>query len=247
MTESVVRRMKKPSQESIIKTYKTMTDERGGVPVGERVFTRETGIARYNWMGGYWRSWSAFQEAAGYAPNDPTRRTPDDIVLRRFAEFALERGETPSDADLSLKRKQDPSFPGKNAFRRWGSRDALLAAAAEYCENKPEFATVLDGLTQGNSARLDSRLTTNDVVGFVYLLRSGKHFKIGRTNAAGRRLRELAIQLPRKPDTVHVIETDDPEGIEAYWHRRFEEKRQGGEWFALTAEDVRAFKRRRFQ
>jgi len=239
--------MRKVTAESVIKTYKTLVSERGGAPIGERVFIRETGISRYHWMGGYWRSWSAFQEAAGYSPNDQTQKIPDEVVLRHFAELALERGEAPTEADLNIKRKQDPSFPGKMVFRRWGSRDALLDAVAEFCEGKEEFAPVLELLQQGSSNRLDLRLDALRVNGFVYLLRSGKNYKIGRTNAAGRRLRELAIQLPQKPDTVHVIETDDPEGIEQYWHRRFAEKRQGGEWFALTADDVRAFKRRRFQ
>ncbi len=87
--------MRKPSRESIVKTYRTFVNERGGDPIGERVFTRETGISRYNWMGGYWRSWSAFQEAAGYSPNDPTQKIPDEILLRRFAELTLERSEFP--------------------------------------------------------------------------------------------------------------------------------------------------------
>jgi len=51
--------------------------------------------------------------------------------------------------------------------------------------------------------------------------------------------------MPEKVAMIHVITTDDPTGIEAYWHKRFEAKRKNGEWFDLSREDVAAFKRRR--
>lgn len=82
--------------------------------------------------------------------------------------------------------------------------------------------------------------------GFVYLMKSGHFYKVGRSNSAGRREYELAIQLPEKAITVHTIRTDDPVGIEEYWHKRFDSKRKNGEWFALEASDVAAFRRRKF-
>ena len=84
------------------------------------------------------------------------------------------------------------------------------------------------------------------VEGFVYLIKSGRHFKIGKANSVESRHRQLRIQLPQAAAVVHRIRTDDPYGIESYWHRRFADKRLNGEWFALSVENVKLFKRRKF-
>jgi len=106
--------------------------------------------------------------------------------------------------------------------------------------------TICEPIAAESSPRTEKASMPQVVEGFVYLIKSGRHYKIGRSNSAGRREYELAIQLPDKATKVHEIRTDDPAGIEAYWHNRFAVKRRGGEWFDLDASDVNAFKRRKF-
>ena len=74
----------------------------------------------------------------------------------------------------------------------------------------------------------------------------GNKYKVGYTRDVGRRRAELAIQLPEPVTIVHELESDDPEGIEHYWHQRFkrEGKHLNGERFLLSSEDVAVFKRR---
>ena len=64
-------------------------------------------------------------------------------------------------------------------------------------------------------------------------MKSGKFYRIGRTNKLDRRQYEVGVQLPEEYQRVHSIQTDDPSGIEAYWHNRFHgDKRLNGDGFA---------------
>lgn len=77
-------------------------------------------------------------------------------------------------------------------------------------------------------------------------MKSGKNYKIGKTNSFNRRQYEIGLQMPKSIQPIHSIETDDPNGIELYWHNRFKEKRLNGEWFELSNDEVNIFKRRKF-
>jgi TetR/AcrR family fatty acid metabolism transcriptional regulator len=80
--------------------------------------------------------------------------------------------------------------------------------------------------------------------GFVYLLRGGDYYKIGRSEDVDKRIIQLASQLPFELELVHVIETDDVFLVEKLLLERFASKRTRGEWFALDDGDVAWIKAR---
>ena len=81
--------------------------------------------------------------------------------------------------------------------------------------------------------------------GYVYLMQFGSEYKIGTSNNVERRFRELRTQMPYEGRIIHTIATGDPEGIEAYWHQYYSGKRLKGEWFQLSSNDIRYFKKRK--
>ena len=165
-------------------------------------------------------------------------------------ELIRKLGHLPTVNEVLLAKRSDPSMPSYTVFsRRFGKTQPLLAAKVlEWCARHDGVDDVAEILARRvrTPAPAPREREPIEVVGSVYLFKSGRYYKIGHTNSEGRRERELAILMPEKGETVHAINTDDPAGIEAYWHRRFDSKRKGGEWFDLDAADVRAFKRRRF-
>lgn len=222
----------------------------GGTPLGREKFFSETGIKKSAWAGIYWARWSDALKEAGFAPNKMTSGLDRTYLIGKLVELIRQLGRLPSEYDMKLWRRKNPQYPGHKTFaNRLGAKAELVQKVYAYCRERAAFSDVVplcEAYISSSAVTVDTTSTGASADGYVYLLKAGRYYKIGRTNALGRREYELSIQLPGKAATVHSIRTDDPPGIEAYWHKRFEAKRRNGEWFALQASDVNAFRRRKF-
>lgn len=212
-------------------------------------FEGETGIRRSEWYGRFWRNWGEAVAAAGLASNEFQRPYDESVLLERFVDLTRELGRLPTEADLRIKGRVDKAFPCHTSFRRLGTWSDRLRKVVDYCTDRDSFREVVAFLAAQpveSGVASSAKRPRDEDFGSVYLMKSGRYYKIGRSNSVGRREGEIALQLPERTKLVHEIRTDDPAGIEAYWHRRFAERRKNGEWFELTSEDIAAFKRRRF-
>ncbi len=233
----------------ILDEIKRTAKANGGVPLGKGRFFNETGIKESDWRGKFWVRWSDAVREAGCAPNQKQTAYDEKVLLDRYVTVMRELGHFPVVAELRLRARSNPNFPSDKAFRRLGSKQQLAVKIQEYCEGRAGYEDIValcQEITYSPSIVPKDDSGSEEGFGFVYLLKAGRFYKIGRTNAVGRREYELAIQLPEKASTVHTIRTDDPVGIEAYWHKRFESRHKNGEWFELTGADVKAFRRRKF-
>lgn len=221
----------------------------GGKPLGWRKFASETGIKYSDWHGKHWVQWSEAIREAGLVPNQFQRSYDSSELIEKYASLARELGRLPVSGDLRMKARSDPEFPHDRPFRRLGGKRSLVAQLLEFCCGRKGYEDIVqlcEEYLANRPQESDGGGPGEEQIGFVYLMKSGRFYKIGRSNAPGRREYELGIQLPETTKTIHTIRTDDPTGIEEYWHKRFDAKRMKGEWFKLSAADVAAFKKRRF-
>ena len=77
----------------------------------------------------------------------------------------------------------------------------------------------------GEKEKDDVTDNSSSSVGEVYLYKRGKYYKIGHSKDPVRRGKEMRLELPEPLKLIHSFKTDDPSGVEAYWHKRFENKR----------------------
>ena len=237
-------------RDEFILEIRAIAAKNSGVPPGWQKFSSETRVSESSWRGKYWARWGDALIEAGFAPNKLNEKYDRVFLLTKLAELTMRLGRYPVVSEFKLSKQKDESLPSYEAFSQLGDKFRRIEALRKFVLSSSEFQEVAKLLPQKNEGvsddpeQVESGKEASD--GFVYMLKLGKRCKIGKTFSVPRRHREISLELPDKPDVVHSIRTDDPDGIEKYWHGRFEKKRTNGEWFALDAADIRAFKKRKF-
>lgn len=237
------------TKEHILAEIRRTAIANGGVSLGQARFSAETGIRYTDWHGKYWARFGDAVREAGFQANRMNAPYPDSELLEKLAALVRDLGKFPVAGELRLRARTDPSFPSHNVFHRLGNKAMIAAKLLNYAleHGYDDVASICSPLAVPPAEVEEDRSVSGALqFGSVYLLKSGRYYKVGRTNSIGRRERELAIQLPERAVVVHSIKTDDPAGIENYWRARFQDRRKNGEWFELRADDIAAFKRRKF-
>ena len=233
------------TKQDIINEIQKTAKQNGGVPLGIDRFAKETGISTWE-IGKHWARFGDAQQEAGFSPNQKMIAHDEEFLLSSFVDLMRELGQFPTRGEMRLKRSKQPDFPPDTVYyRRFGGKKSLAVKISEYAEKKvyDDVVKICQPIIESPEEEQEEDKDGGMAVGEVYLFKSGRYYKIGKTNDTVRRGAELRIQLPEKMDLIHSIKTDDPSGIEAYWHRRFESKRMKGEWFDLSSADIKAFKR----
>lgn len=235
-------------REQILSEIKRLANVNGGQPPGYKLFFRETGLGDHLWRGKFWARWSDALVEAGYSPNSWQERLDPEAVLTGVISACRHYGRFPTQDEVQLYRKANPAIPSEQAIKRhFGKRAELIAALARRASEDSQYADITPMLPTVAPSADEPMRPVRSREGFVYLFKSGDFYKVGRSDDLERRIKEVGIKLPEKLTPIHSIRTDDPSGIEAYWHRRFADKRANGEWFKLSSLDVSAFKKRKYQ
>lgn len=235
------------TRDEILAEIRRTAVDNGGRPLGFRKFEEVTGIGPYAW-GKYWAKFSEAQREAGYEPNTRNPALDPEFIIEKYIGLVRRLGTVPTFAEMRVERQRDPTFPDRKTFTRAGGKNEFLGKVIDYGRSKAEFADIVavcEAAYQASDEPLPAPSANGTPTGgFVYLAKGHRgEYKIGRTNLVDRRVSELGATLPIELELVHEIKTDDPGGVEAYWHRRFDSQRLKGEWFRLNASDVKAFKR----
>lgn len=243
------------TKEEILEAIRKATKGNGGTPLGISRFKNETGITDSEWQK-HWARFNDLKREAGVKVTPfPLSGFSDEHVFEQFILLTRELEKIPVTGELIVKHVHDQNFPSVAVFQRLFSRlggiHKFVIELLQYAENKSYKDIIKLCKSQLKKKKItkseDDTVETVETVDFayVYLGKRGYHYKVGVAKDLPRRKIQLEILQPEDFEYLHVIKTDDPYKIEAYWKARFSPKLIKGtkEWFKLNSSDIKAFKR----
>lgn len=236
------------NKEQIISDIKRVAKANGGNAPGFQKVASDTGLRKSDWYPNLWLRWGDALIEAGFQANVLNTAYDTNFLIEKYIGLIRVLGHFPIEGELRIKAKGDKDFPSHTAFSRLGTKQERIRKILKYCEGNLQFEDILkccESVTNSTQIYNEANILGSDKVGYVYLMQHGKSnvYKIGKTYNPVQREGQIRLEFPEKIEPIHYIKTDDPSGIEKYWHLRFANKRKEGEWFKLTIQDVSAFKR----
>jgi Meiotically up-regulated gene 113 len=232
-------------RERILAEIKRIAEANSGVAPGQSVFVKETGFKPHE-LDKYWARWGDAVEEAGLIAQEWNTKLDAAFFYPRLAEAIRHYKRIPTNRELQLFRNTHPEIPHSNTLRNhFDSKIQMSNLLRQWASMTEGYADIVALLPENQAPEKEKIDAVKE--GYVYLIKSGKRYKLGHSGTIERRFKEISVSLPDVATIYHHIRTDDPPGIESYWHRRFADKRLNGEWFDLNSSDLAAFRKRKYQ
>jgi hypothetical protein len=194
-------------RDQILNEIRRLATVNGGRPPGSRMFEAESGIRESAWRGVYWARWNDAVAEAGLEPNIRQGSLDENFCLTKYANACRHFRKVPTAMELRMYRRKVPDFPNvKTITRRFGSLNNLPGRLAEWVKANDEYVDVAALLGERPTGQ-QPEVGPSSKEGLVYLIRSGPHYKIGRSDELERRVKEIRVALPEAATLVHSIRT----------------------------------------
>jgi hypothetical protein len=184
------------TREEIVELIKKMAASKGG-NVGMNAFIRESGVKDHEL--GLHGTWNELKREAGLETrNFLEPRTELASLLPPFARIVAQGGVWPTQDRLRRERTRDASFPSLKLYRAALRHPDFYNQLLAYCRGQDELADVIPIVLARQTSAEHNAVSSSDasVAGYVYMMRSARAYKIGRTNSPSRRHREVRLELP---------------------------------------------------
>ena len=94
----------------------------------------------------------------------------------------------------------------------------------------------------GNNKKNNKKKEKKKQEGYIYVIKSNKHYKIGRTLSPKQRIKKYITENPNKIEVILCKKVKDYVGAEKELHSIFEYKNHNREWFNLNDEEISLIK-----